>query len=74
MSVYEQLAPKTRRRRQRETINDDKLDEQAEEVEKEEDDDEYNKGSSAALQVRFINYYKRNFIFITLVYFFSIQI
>jgi hypothetical protein len=40
MSVYEQIPSKTRNRRQRKTINDNKLDEQAEEVEEEDDEDD----------------------------------
>jgi hypothetical protein len=49
MSVYEQIASRTRSRRHRKTVNDIKLDEQAEEIEDDDDDDR----SSIALQVRF---------------------
>ena len=39
MSVYEQIASKTRNRRQRKTLNEQKLDEQTEDEEEEEEDD-----------------------------------
>ncbi len=38
MSVYEQIASKTRNRRPKATLNDKKLDEQTEEEDEEEDD------------------------------------
>jgi hypothetical protein len=38
MSVYEQIASKTRNRRLKATLNDKKLDEQTEEEDEEEDD------------------------------------
>jgi hypothetical protein len=40
MSVYEQIASKTRNRRQKISVNDDKLDEEVEEEEEEDDDDD----------------------------------
>jgi len=49
MSVYDQIASKTRHRRQRKTIDDNKLDEQTEEEEEDDDDDR----TSMNHQVRF---------------------
>lgn len=40
MSVYEQIASKTRNRRQRKTLNEQKLDEQTEDEEEEDADDD----------------------------------
>jgi len=50
MSVYEQIASRTRARRQRKTVNDNKLDEQAEDVEDEDEDDDDDDRSSVVLQ------------------------
>ena len=49
MSVYEQIASRTRARRHRKTGNDTKLDEQVEGVKTDDDDDR----SSVVLQVSF---------------------
>jgi len=51
MSVYEQIASRTRARRNRKTVNDNKLDEQVEEVIDDNDDDDDDR-SSVVLQVR----------------------
>jgi hypothetical protein len=51
MSVYEQIASKTRHRRQRKIMNDNKLDEHTEEDEEEDDDDDDKE--SINRQVRF---------------------
>jgi len=54
MSVYEQIASKTRNRRQKKTINDNKLDEQVEELEEEdEEDDDDDDRTSMNHQVRY---------------------
>ncbi len=45
MSVYEQIASKTRNRRQRKPLNDNKLDEQTEEEEEEEEEVEEEEGT-----------------------------
>lgn len=50
MSVYEQIASRTRSRRHRKTVNDNKLDEQAEEIEDDDEDDDDDR-SSVVLQV-----------------------
>jgi hypothetical protein len=51
MSVYEQIASRTRSRRHRKTVNDNILDEQAEEIEDDDEDDDDDR-SSVVLQVR----------------------
>jgi len=53
MSVYEQIASKTRNRRQKKTINDNKLDEQVEEEEEDEEDDDDDDRTSMNHQVRY---------------------
>ena len=50
MSVYEQIASRTRARRHRKMLNDDKLDEQVESVGPDDDDDDDR--ASVVLQVR----------------------
>ncbi len=67
MSVYDQIASKTRHRRQRKTIDDNKLDEQTEE---EEDDDDDDDRTSINHQVRFS---EKKVIFIILFLIFSFQ-
>jgi len=55
MSVYEQIASRTRSKRHRKTVNDNKLDEQVEEVKddnNDDDDDDDDDQSSVVLQVR----------------------
>ncbi len=58
MSVYEQIASRTRSKRHRKTLNDNKLDEQVEEVKDDDndddndDDDDDDDRSSVVLQVR----------------------
>jgi phosphopantothenoylcysteine synthetase/decarboxylase len=57
MSVYEQIASRTRSKRHRKTVNDNKLDEQVEEVkdddnDDDDDDDDDDDRSSVVLQVR----------------------
>ena len=53
MSVYEQIASRTRARRHRKILNDDKLDEQVESVRPVDDDDDDDDRASVILQVRF---------------------
>ncbi len=52
MSVYEQIASRTRPRRHRKSVNDTKLDEQVEEIKTDDDD-----RSSVVLQVRLSIYF-----------------
>jgi len=54
MSVYEQIASRTRPRRHRKAVNDIKLDEQVEEIKTDDDD-----RSSVVLQVRLSIYFNR---------------
>ncbi len=55
MSVYEQIASKTRNRRQKKTINDNKLDEQVEELQEEEDEEDEDNDDRTSMnhQVRY---------------------
>ncbi|CAF2895864.1 unnamed protein product [Rotaria sp. Silwood2] len=60
MSVYEQIASKTRNRRQRKPINDNKLDEQAEEVEEQDDDDDDDRTSMNHHHLNLTSIHNRN--------------
>lgn len=53
MSVYEQIASKTRNRRQRKIFNDKTLDEQTEDVEKQDEDNDDDDKISMNYHVRF---------------------
>jgi hypothetical protein len=64
MSVYEQIASKTRNRRQKKIVNDNKLDEQTEE---EEDDDEDDKTSMNHL-VKFNSKKKKKTLFLLILF------
>jgi len=50
MSVYEQIASRTRSKRHRKSVNDDKLDEQVEEMDDDNDDDDDDGQSSVVIQ------------------------
>lgn len=49
MSVYEQIASRTRARRHRKTVNDPKLDEQGEEIRSDDDDNDDDDGQSSVV-------------------------